>query len=87
MVSARHARCHCGETAVLVAVMADREQRQAVAVLLCHDCCEGEAWGECAEGVYPLVEPELAEPSEERVRYGEPAGTWHCQGRLRSTGA
>ena len=86
-MTAYHARCHCGEAAVFVAVMGDREQRQAVAVLLCHDCCEGEAWGECTTAVYPLVEPELAEPSEAQVHYGAPVGTWYCQGRLRSTGA
>ena len=85
-MTAHHARCHCGETAVFVAITGDPEQRQAVAVLLCDECCRGEGWAECATAVYPLVEPELAEPSEERVRYGAPAGTWHCQGRLRPTG-
>jgi len=85
-MTAHHARCHCGEPAAWVAIMTDREQRQAVAVLLCADCCEGEAWGEVAEGVYPLSEPDVSEPSEAGVHYGEPVGVWYCQGRLRSTG-
>lgn len=71
-----------------MAIMPDSEDRSmgpTVAVLLCASCYREEGWGECAEGVYPLVLAEVTEPDDGRVRYGEPVGTWYCaRGRLRT---
>lgn len=62
--------------------MADRDERRAVAVLLCDACLESEGWRETAKAVYALAEPEVAEPDPDDVRDGWPVSQWYQQGRL-----